>query len=418
MSSAQLATKRFSLPQVFTVPDKWAKKMFFNFLEKIEHAFLIVIDKEDSNEFGDAKSDLKVQLDINDTSAYADFILGGSLGAGESYIRGEWDCDNLTNLIRLFSRNMKLVDSMDSGFAKLATPILRSAHWMNRNTKLGSKKNIEAHYDLGNDFFQLFLDDSMMYSAAIFEDEKTDLYTAQQHKLEQICQKLKLTEKDHLLEIGTGWGSMAIYAAENYGCKVTTTTISNEQYALAKERVIEKGLEDKITIHLKDYRDLRGTYDKMVSIEMVEAVGHEYLDEYFQVCSKLLKDDGMFLMQVITIPDQRYDSARKEIDFIKRYIFPGSCIPSVEKIGNCIKKKTDLRLVDMDEYAWHYAKTLNIWQENLMKHEDKIIQKFSNEFVRMWQFYFSYCEGGFAERVIGSSQMLFAKPFNRTITKK
>ena len=345
MSNAQLATKRFSLPQVFTVPDKWARKMFFNFLEKIKNSFLIIIDKEGSTEFGDSKSDLKVQLTINDTSVYADFILGGSLGAGESYIRGEWHCDNLTNLIRLFSRNMQLVDSMDSGFAKLAAPILRSAHWMNRNTKLGSKKNIEAHYDLGNDFFQLFLDDSMMYSAAIFENDQTSLYDAQQYKLKQICEKLHLTENDHLLEIGTGWGAMAIYAAEHYGCRVTTTTISNEQFALAQERVKAKGLEDKISIVLKDYRDLTGQYDKMVSIEMVEAVGHEYLEEYFQVCSKLLKDDGLFLMQVITIPDQRYDSARKEIDFIKRYIFPGSCIPSVEKISSCIKNKTDFRFL-------------------------------------------------------------------------
>ena len=220
----------------------------------------------------------------------------------------------------------------------------------------------------------------MMYSSAIFENEKTALKTAQEHKLKTICEKLQLTENDHLLEIGTGWGSMAIYAAEHYGCKVTTTTISNEQYAMAKERIEQKGLENKINLVLKDYRDLEGTYDKVVSIEMVEAVGHEYLEEYFEVCSKLTKDDGLFLMQVITIPDQRYDSARKEIDFIKRYIFPGSCIPSIEKISKCIRNKTDYRLVDVDEYAWHYALTLNKWHKSLMEHEEKVVDKFSPEF--------------------------------------
>ncbi|MCM8526137.1 MAG: cyclopropane-fatty-acyl-phospholipid synthase family protein [Lentisphaeraceae bacterium] len=417
MSEVQLATKRFSLPQVFSVPDKWAKKLFLKFLEKMTKGYLIVKDSNSVNFFGDVESDLHVTLEIKDDSAYADFLVGGSLGAGESYIRGEWDCSSLTDLIRLFARNMQLVESMDSGLAKIGSPVLRTLHWMNRNTKSGSRKNIEAHYDLGNDFFQLFLDESMMYSSAIFENENTSLTDAQQHKLKTICEKLNLNENDHLLEIGTGWGAMAIYAAENYGCKVTTTTISKEQYALAKERIREKNLDDKIDLLLMDYRELKGTYSKVVSIEMVEAVGHEYLEEYFQKCSDLTAEDGLFLMQVITIPDQRYDSARKEIDFIKRYIFPGSCIPSIEKISKCIRNKTDYRLVDMDEYAWHYAHTLKLWHENLLKNEKQIKEKFSAEFMRMWRFYFSYCEGGFFERVIGSSQMLFAKPFNREITR-
>jgi len=417
MSNAQLATKRFSLPQVLTVPDKWARKMFFKFLSQLSHGQLIVTDSLGTTEFGVMDSDLKVDLIIKNDSAYADFLLGGSLGAGESYIRGEWDCSDLTKLIRLFARNMQLVEDMDSGWAKVAAPILRSAHWLNRNTRLGSKKNIVAHYDLGNDFFELFLDESMMYSSAIFEHENTPLKGAQEKKLKTICDKLQLNKDDHLLEIGTGWGAMAIYAAEHYGCKVTTTTISNEQYALAKKRIEEKGLEDQITLLLKDYRDLTGSYSKVVSIEMIEAVGHEYLDEYFEVCSKLTAEDGLFLLQVITIPDQRYDSARKEIDFIKRYIFPGSCIPSIEKISKCVRNNSDYRLIDMDEYAWHYALTLNKWHNRLMSHEEKVTKMFSKEFLRMWKFYFSYCEGGFSERVIGSSQMLFAKPFNRTITK-
>ena len=414
MSKVQLATKKFSLPQVFSIPDKWAKKLFFKFLEKIQRGKLQVIDSQGQYFFGDDNNKLEVKLTIFDENAYADFLVGGSLGAGESYIRGEWQCDNLSNLIRLFARNMQLVDSMDSGLAKIGAPILRTLHWMNRNTKTGSRKNIEAHYDLGNDFFKLFLDDSMMYSSAIFEDENTLLYDAQQNKLKTICEKLQLSKNDHLLEIGTGWGAMAIYAAENYGCKVTTTTISKEQYTLAKERIREKNLDDKIDLLLMDYRDLKGAYSKVVSIEMVEAVGHEYLEEYFQKCSDLTAEDGLFLMQVITIPDQRYNRARKEIDFIKRYIFPGSCIPSIEKISKCISNKTDYRLVDLSEYASHYAKTLNLWHQNFMNHKIEIEKKFSAEFIRMWRFYFSYCEGGFAERVIGSSQMLFAKPFNRS----
>jgi cyclopropane-fatty-acyl-phospholipid synthase len=418
MNNVNLPSSRFSMPQLFSVPDKFARKLFLKFLEKIKHGFLTVHDNQGTSTYGEDNSDLTVTLDIKNEKAYADFLLGGSLGAGESYIRGEWECSNLTDLIRIFARNMELVESMDSGLAKLGAPILRSLHWMNRNTRKGSRNNIEAHYDLGNDFFKFFLDESMMYSAAIFKSEDSSLYDAQQHKLKTICEKLELNSNDHLLEIGSGWGAMAIYAAENYGCRVTTTTISKEQFSLTVDRVREKGLLDQVTVLLKDYRDLKGKYSKVVSIEMIEAVGHQYLDEYFKTCSQLTADDGLFLLQVITIPDQRYDSARKEIDFIKRYIFPGSCIPSVKKIMACLGKKTDYRLVGMDEYSSHYSKTLKNWHANLMKHEEQIKEMFSEDFLRMWRFYFSYCEGGFSERVIGSSQMLFAKPFNRSITHK
>jgi cyclopropane-fatty-acyl-phospholipid synthase len=418
MKNTKLATRRFSMPQLFSVPDKLTRKMFLKFLQKIKHGQLTVHDSQGSSTYGEPNTDLNVTLEIKNESSYADFLLGGSLGAGESYIRGEWECSNLTDLIRIFARNMDLVESMDSGLAKLGAPIFKSLHWMNRNTRKGSRNNIEAHYDLGNDFFKLFLDESMMYSAAIFKSDNSSLYEAQQHKLKTICEKLELNSKDHLLEIGSGWGAMAIYAAENYGCRVTTTTISKEQFLLTQDRVREKGLLDKITILLKDYRDLKGEYSKVVSIEMVEAVGHQYLEEYFQTCSKLTSKDGLFLMQVITIPDQRYDSARKEIDFIKRYIFPGSCIPSIEKITKCIRRKTDYRLVDVDEYAAHYSTTLNKWHENLMAHKEEIEKQFSPEFMKMWKFYFSYCEGAFAERAIGSSQMLFAKPFNRSVTRR
>ena len=418
MNEIKLDTEKFTLNKSISLPDKWARKFFFSFAEKLKHGQLIIIEDGKNYIFGSVDKDLIAAVEINKSSVYADFVLGGSLGVAESFMRGEWNSPNLTDFVRLFARNMDLVNQMDSGFAKLASPILRGAHWLNRNTRAGSQKNIEAHYDLGNDFFSLFLDKTMMYSAAIFPNESSTLEEAQINKLKTICDKLQLNESDHLLEIGTGWGALAIYAAENYGCQVTTTTLSQEQFKLANERIKEKNLQDKIKVTLKDYRDLTGTYDKLVSVEMVEAVGHEYLPDYFEACSRLLKDNGLFLMQVITIPDQRYDRARKDIDFIKRYIFPGSCIPSVERIMSCISNKTDLRLLDHHDYTRDYAKTLKLWHENLLHQSQKVVELTSETFMRMWRFYFSYCEGGFEEFAIGSAQMVFAKPHNRSEYKK
>jgi cyclopropane-fatty-acyl-phospholipid synthase len=355
MNELKLETEKFSLHQSISLPDKWARNFFFKFARKLKYGQLIIKEDEESFTFGEA-SDLCAVITIHKNSVYADLVLGGSLAAGESFMRADWTSDDLTAFIRLFARNMELVNSMDSGLAKLASPILRGAHWLNRNTRSGSRKNIEAHYDLGNEFFDTFLDETMMYSAAIFPDEKSSLYEAQVNKLHTICEKLQLKDTDHLLEIGTGWGAMAIYAAENYGCQVSTTTLSKEQKKLADQRIKEKGLENKITVLLEDYRDLTGVYDKLVSVEMVEAVGHEYLPEFFKSFGSLLKADGLFLMQVITIPDQRYDRARKDIDFIKRYIFPGSCIPSVERVMNCVSKETDMRLLDHCDYTRDYAK--------------------------------------------------------------
>jgi cyclopropane-fatty-acyl-phospholipid synthase len=416
MNETKLETEKFALSRSISLPDKWARTFFFKFAERLDHGQLVIIEDGQRFTFGQ-KSDLCAEITINKKSVYADFVLGGSLGVAESYMRGEWDSENLTLFIRLFARNMDLVNSMDSGLAKLASPVLRGAHWLNRNTRSGSKKNIEAHYDLGNDFFGTFLDETMMYSAAIFPKADSTLHEAQINKLKTICERLKLEKTDHLLEIGTGWGALAIYAAENYGCRVTTTTLSNEQFKLANERIKEKGLEDKISVVLKDYRDLEGTYDKLVSVEMVEAVGHEYLPDYFSSCSRLLSPSGIFLMQVITIPDQRYERARKDIDFIKRYIFPGSCIPSVERIMNCVSKGTDMRLLDHRDYTRDYAKTLRMWHENLLYQSQKVVDMTSESFMRMWRFYLSYCEGGFEEFAIGSAQMVFAKPHNRSQIK-
>jgi cyclopropane-fatty-acyl-phospholipid synthase len=288
---------------------------------------------------------------------------------------------------------------------------LKLAHFANRNTLSGSKKNISAHYDLGNEFFQLFLDPSMMYSSAVFPTPEADLATAAEHKLELICQQLELKDSDHLIEIGTGWGGMAIYAARHYGCRVTTTTISQEQYEHAREAVVKAGLEDRITLLCDDYRDLTGKFDKLVSIEMIEAVGHEFYESYFSTCSRLLKDNGKMVIQAITIPDQRYDHARQSVDFIKRYIFPGGCLPSIGVITDNLARHTDLHIVGMKDITLDYALTLEAWHHVFLEQLDKVMDMgFDERFIRMWRFYLSYCEGGFRERIIGTFQIAMAKP--------
>jgi cyclopropane-fatty-acyl-phospholipid synthase len=298
----------------------------------------------------------------------------------------------------------------------LSAPLLKLAHWLNRNDKTGSRRNISAHYDLGNRFFELFLDETMAYSSGIFERAESSLLEASTAKFDAACSKLALKPGQHLLEIGTGWGGLAIHAARAYGCRVTTTTISREQYDLARERVARAGLENQITLLLEDYRDLRGEYDALVSIEMVEAVGHQYLDTYFLKCAGLLKPTGAMLLQAITIRDQFYDQARREVDFIKRFIFPGCFIPSVKAITDSLARATDLKLYHMEDIGPHYARTLRLWRERfLARRSDVRAQGYPESFVRMWEYYLSYCEGGFEERQLGDVQMLLTKPRSRRV---
>ncbi len=284
-------------------------------------------------------------------------------------------------------------------------------HWLNRNTEKQARDNISRHYDLSNDFFSLFLDPDMMYSAAIFERPEMSLEQASVHKLDVICHKLELQPEDHLLEIGTGWGGLAVYAARHFGCRVTTTTISREQYETACQRVRAEGLENQITVLFEDYRNLQGSYDKLVSVEMIEAVGHKYYKQYFRGCSNLLKEDGLMLLQAITIPGQRYDYARSSVDFIQRYIFPGGSLPSHEVITSAVRANTDMVIVSMQEIGEDYARTLQIWRDRFLAKLDEVrALGFDEYFIRMWNFYLCYCQGGFEERVIGTSQILFAKP--------
>ncbi|MFN2288541.1 MAG: class I SAM-dependent methyltransferase, partial [Chromatocurvus sp.] len=322
---------------------------------------------------------------------------------------------DLTEVTRLFSANLGMMEVMEARQHWYTRLGLRLAHTINRNTHEGSKRNISAHYDLGNDFFRLFLDPTMMYSSAVFEGSDVSLEQAAIDKLDTICQQLELKADDHLMEIGTGWGGMAIYAAQRYGCRVTTTTISREQYEHAQARVCELGLEDRITVLCEDYRNLQGRFDKLVSIEMIEAVGHDFYSSYFNCCSRLLKDTGKMVIQAITISDQRYDRARRSVDYIKRYIFPGGCLPSLAVVADHVAKDTDMQMVHLRDITRDYAMTLAHWRERFTHQLDAVRSMgFDDRFIRMWEFYLCYCEGGFRERIIGTVQLALAKPGYRS----
>lgn len=382
-------------------------------LAQLRHGRVSLIDQGQRVDYGlpDARCPLSVQLEVLDPRFWGELAFGGSIGAGEAYMAGYWRCDDLTSLVRILLQNREVLDGMEGGLARLTAPLQKALHWANRNTRSGSRRNIAAHYDLGNDFFALFLDPTMMYSCAYYETPQTTLEEAQQARLHRVCQHLKLGPDDHLLEIGTGWGGMAIHAAQHYGCRVTTTTISRQQYEWARERVAAAGLQDRITLLLEDYRDLTGQYDKLVSLEMIEAVGHQFYGEYFAQCARLLKDDGLMLLQAITIADQRYEAARKSVDFIQRHIFPGSTIPSITAMLNAITAETDMKLVRLDDIGPHYATTLRQWRERFMARLDEVrLLGYPDTFIRMWDFYLCYCEGGFEERALGDVHMLLAKP--------
>ncbi|MBJ7550948.1 SAM-dependent methyltransferase [Marinomonas ostreistagni] len=396
-----------------SIVDKASKRAVLAILERLELGHLVLEDGDNTYTFGQSLSETPyhAHITVHDSHAYKDVFSSTSIGAAEAYMKGYWSTPDLTAVIRLMCANLNVINEADSNgslWMRLATKLF---HTFNANTKNGSRKNISAHYDLGNDFFELFLDPTMMYSAAIYPTPESTLFEASVHKLDRICQKLELSPGDHLLEIGTGWGGMAIHAAQHYDCHVTTTTISQEQYDYAKARVLELGLQDKITLLLEDYRDLKGQYDKLVSIEMIEAVGHEFYDSYFTQCSQLLKPDGLMVIQAITIADQRYDYARKSVDFIQRYIFPGGCLPSNAVIAEKIARKTDMQIIAVEDITEHYADTLADWRERF-HHEIETVksQGFDDVFCRMWDYYLAYCEGGFRERAISTGQFVFAKP--------
>ena len=390
-----------------------ARAFMWRVLEKLQVGSLTLKEGSETKVFG-SSTDMAGphgEVHVHDADLYRRILTGGSIAAGETFIEGLWSSPDLTAVTRAFSANMAMLEAMSDKQNMLARLALKLSHWARRNTSSRSRENISAHYDLGNDFFSLFLDPSMMYSSAVYPTPDSDLATAAQHKLRLICEDLELKPEDHLVEIGTGWGGMAIFAAEHYGCRVTTTTISREQFDYTVAAVAKKGLQDQITVLFDDYRDLQGRFDKLVSIEMIEAVGHQFYDTYFSALSRLLKPHGKAVIQAITMTDQRYEQARDSVDFIKRYIFPGGCLPSLTVISDALSRMTDMQMSHLRDITRDYADTLSEWHEGFLDKLDTVREMgFDDRFIRMWRYYLSYCEGGFRERIIGTYQITMTKP--------
>ena len=387
------------------------KKLVTKAFSSIETGQVVLIEGNERTVFGDPSSVLKATIIVNDKAMYKAFALSGSVGAGEAYILGHWSCDNLTSFIEIFAINEKQLDEFEKKFAFFSNIAHRFNHIKNKNSESGSKKNIVAHYDLGNDLYESFLSKEMLYSSAVYPSKEATLEEAQQYKLKRICEQVELQKNDSVIEIGTGWGAFAIYAATHYDCHVTTTTISDEQHDYVANKISELGLTNKITLLKLDYRQLRGKYDKLVSIEMIEAVGHEYLPSFFTQCGELLKDDGAMLIQAITIGDQRYKHYLKNSDFIQQYIFPGGCLPSLNEMSEQIKNNTDMVIHTVNDIGAHYARTLADWRTRFIKSwPDLDRSKFDERFYRLWLFYFAYCEGAFRARATSTVHLMARKP--------
>ena len=386
-----------------------ARRLVLDKLARLQSGQLMV--REAGRQWQLGTGEPRLQVEVRNPAFWPALAFGGTVGAGESFMAGDWDCEDLTGLVSLLLRNRPAMMDMEGGIARLSAPLRALLHRARRNDRAGSRRNIAAHYDLGNDFYRLWLDETLMYSSAVFERPDMTLAEASTAKLERICRKLNLGPADHVLEIGTGWGGFALHAARHHGCRVTTITLSHQQYQLARERIAGAGLADRIEVRLADYRDLEGQFDKLVSIEMVEAVGAEHLDTFFRQCGRLLKPAGAMLLQAITIADQRYEAALKEVDFIQKYIFPGGFLPSVTALATAMTRGCDLRTVHLEDIGLHYAETLARWRDNFLARLDAVrALGFDTRFIRMWHFYLSYCEGGFRERDLGTVQMLLAKP--------
>ncbi|MES2623720.1 MAG: cyclopropane-fatty-acyl-phospholipid synthase family protein [Pseudomonadota bacterium] len=403
-----------------TFLENLARRALFRLFEELTVGCLVIEETGRTYQFGQDRAQARIHatIHVQNPAAWLALLRNGTVGAGESYMFGYWDTPDLLQVIRLFVLNMHTVANINSRrnyWYKLASRVFYS---MRRNSHRQARVNIAAHYDLGNDFFRLFLDSSMAYSSGIFKDRAATLEQASIAKFQHICERLQLCSKDHLLEIGTGWGGLAIYAAKNFGCRVTTTTLSHEQYVYAADWIAREGLGDRITLLERDYRDLTGTYDKLVSVEMIEAVGHEYYSEYFRKCSMLLKPDGLLLIQAITISDQRYEASLTNTDFIKRYIFPGGQLPSNSIIMSNIAGATDMQVIGLEDITMDYAMTLRLWRERFNNHLAEVRTLGCDEsFIRMWRFYLCFCEGGFLERVIHTGQFLAAKPDFRALPR-
>jgi cyclopropane-fatty-acyl-phospholipid synthase len=407
-----------SITAIATKPGFY-QKMIIDLLSKMKLGTLnITLPNGEFIKLGNGDGNITANAEIKDPEFFKRCVLYGDIGFGESYVDGLWDTDNITNVIKWFLLNIENAPSVSGSSAKnFVLNLLKVAnkvyHSKRLNSVEGSRKNISEHYDLNNDFFSLFLDRTMTYSSAYFKEENMSLEQAQLAKYERLCRQLNLKGSDHVLEIGSGWGGNAIYIARNYGCKVTTVTISEEQYKLAKERVTKENLSDKIEVVLKDYRKIEGKFDKIVSIEMLEAVGAEFYDTYFKKCSDLLKREGILAIQVITCPDSRFESLKNGVDWIQKHIFPGSLLPSVAAINASINKTSDMTLVDLKDIGLHYAHTLNIWHKEFNTKLSEVKKLgFDETFIRKWNYYLNYCEAAFAMRNINVMQMVYSRPNN------
>ncbi len=395
-------------PRLF---DSLSRKLTFSLFNQIQQAGLLITDGDEQYFFGDEKAPLQAKVQVINTRFYRRLLTGGSIGVAESYVEGEWVSPDLVTLVRVFARNMPTLEKLEKRMGWITYPIHKLSHLRNSNTRNGSRTNIAAHYDLGNDLYQMILDSQMQYSAGIFYNRNDSLEQAQQQKLKMICDKLELKPDEHLIEIGTGWGGLACYAAKNYGCRVTTTTLSQQQFNYAEQMIEQQGLQDRVTLLLKDYRDLEGQYDKLVSVEMIEAVGYRFLPVYFNKLEALLKPKGRLLIQAITIADAQFDQYRKGVDFIQRYIFPGGCLPSIREMCKQLQTHTSMRVTRMKDYGQDYAETLALWSRNFKTHARKLKESgYDDDFQRLWNFYFAYCEGGFREGSIGLVHFEAAKP--------
>jgi len=386
-----------------------ARRIVFAGLARIRSGRLELIERGRTFAFGPAGSRVRARVEIRDPRAYA-WSLRGSTGLGEGYVAGLWETPDLVELARIACRNLGSLDLVRQRLLPVIGPLQRAVALVPRNTRAGARANISAHYDLGNDLFAAFLDERMMYSAAVFPDADASLEDAQLRKLDRICAALELGPDDHLLEIGTGWGGLAVHAATTTGCRVTTTTISREQFELARQRVAEAGLGDRVEILLRDYRDLEGSYDKLVSIEMIEAVGWQYFDEFFARCSALTRPGGLFFLQAIVIGDDNYEAEKASRSFANKHIFPGGCLPS-ERLITELGAAQGTPVVDVDDISDDYARTLAIWRGRFNDAAARLRSRgYDARFSRLWNFYLAFSEGGFRERRIRDLQLVLAKP--------
>ncbi len=405
----KMVSTRGNVPIRLGFFDRLARRLVVRQLDGLRRGQITLVDAGGTRAYGQA-AELHATIDVHHPRFYRDAVVSGSISVGESYMRGDWDCDDLTSLFRIFVRNRDSANRLEGGLARLAGWGQRMHHGWRANTRAGSRRNIEAHYDLGNDFFRLWLDDTMAYSSGIFPRCDATLGEASTEKFDRVCRKLDLGPGDDVLEIGSGWGGFALHAAGHYGCRVTTTTISKEQFDVAQRRIHQAGLDERITLLNQDYRALAGQFDKLVSIEMIEAVGYRNFDAFFRQCGGLLRPDGTMMLQAIVMPERDYDKYLRSVDFLQRYIFPGGCLPSLGAILESVGRTTDLRFANAEDFGAHYAQTLRCWRHAFRQRLDEVRrQGFSPAFIRMWEYYLCYCEAAFEERHVGVLQIQFDK---------